>query len=88
MSFHTQKHIEFAHKLMKEQFSFIGGLFSTLLQERCYNLHDNSIQISFLNMHHLTADSNVGYNKNSVNIYDFLFPDADFNYLYLNKEYV
>jgi len=41
----SDKHIQFAQKLIKEQFPLIGGLFSTLFQEKCYNLHDGSIQI-------------------------------------------
>jgi len=41
----SDKHIQFAQKLIKKQLSLIGGLFSTLLQERCYNLHNSSVQI-------------------------------------------
>ena len=74
----SDKHIQYAQKLIKEQFPFIGGLFSTLLQEKCYNLHDGSVQIIHcLSRHHWIAVSNVGCNKNSVNVYDSLFPDVD-----------
>ena len=74
----SDKHIQFAQKLIKEQFPFIGGLFSTLLQEKCYNLHDGSDQIIHcLGRHHWIAVSSVGCNKNSVHVYDSLFPDVD-----------
>jgi len=46
------------------------------LQEKCYNLHDGSVQI-IVGITGLIAVSNVGYNKNSVNVYDSLFPDVN-----------
>jgi len=74
----SDKHIQFAQKLIYEQFPLIGELFSTLLQEKLYNLHDGSVQIIHcLGRHHWIAVSNVGYNKNSVNVYDSMFPDVD-----------
>ena len=74
----SDKHIQFAQKLIKEQFPLIGGLCSTLLQDRCYNLPLNSVQIIHcLRRHHWIAASNIGCPHNSVNIYDSLFSDLD-----------
>ena len=74
----SDKHIQFAQKLIKEQFPSFGGLFSPLLQDKCYNLHDGSVQIIHcLSRHHWIAVSNVGCNENSVNLYDSSFRDVD-----------
>ena len=71
----SDKYIQSAQK---EQFPSIGRLFSTLLQERCYSLHNGSVQIIHcFSRHHWIAVSNVGCSENIVNVYDFLFPDVD-----------
>ena len=72
------KHIQFAQKLIKEQFPSFGGLFSPLLQDKCYNFHNSSVQIIHcFSRHHWIAVSNVGCNENSVNVYDSSFRDVD-----------
>ena len=74
----SDKHILFAQKLIKEQYPLVGGLFSTLVQEKCYNLNHDSVQILHcLGRHHWIAASNVGCTENSVNVYDSLFSDVD-----------
>ena len=71
----SDKHNQFAQKLINEQFPLIRRLFSTLLQERCYN---GSVQIIHcLSRYHWIAVSNAGCSKNLVNVYDSLFPDVD-----------
>ena len=48
------------------------------MQDKCYNLNDGSVQIIHcLSRHHWIGVSNVGCSKNSVNLYDSLFPDVD-----------
>lgn len=70
--------MQFIQKLVKAQFSLIGGLCSTLLQDQCFNLPQNSIQIIHCSQRdHWIAASNIGYPQNSVNIYDSLFNDLD-----------
>ena len=74
----SDKHIQFAQKLIKEQFPVTCGLISTPLQEKCNNFQGGSVQIIHcLRRHHWIAISNIGCNENSVNVYDSLFPDVD-----------
>ena len=72
------KLVQFAQKLIKEQFPSFGGLFSPLLQDKYYNLQDGSVQIIHcLSRHRFIAISNVGCNENSVTVYDSSFCDLD-----------
>lgn len=74
----SDKHIQFAQKLIKEQFPHISELCSTFLQDRCYNFSQNSVQIIHcIQRHHWIAASNIGCLCNSVNVYDSLFNDLD-----------
>ena len=74
----SDKHIQFAQKLIKEQFPKINGLCSTLLQDRYYSFPQNSVQIIHcVQRHHWIAASNIGCLCNSVNVYDSLFSDLD-----------
>jgi len=74
----SDKHIQFVQKLIKEQFPLFGGLCSTLLQDKCFNLPQNSVQIIHCSQrHHWIAASNIGCPHNLVNIYDSLFNDLD-----------
>ena len=74
----SDKHIQFAQKLIKEQFPLINGLCSTLLQDRYYSFLKNSVQIIHcVQRHHWIAASNIGCLGSSVNVYDSLFNDLD-----------
>ena len=59
------------------QFSTIGGLCSTLLQNKSHNdLPQNSVQIVFCNSkYHWIVVSNINCNKEVVNVYDPLFKE-------------
>ena len=70
----TDKHIRLAQMLIRGQFPKIGGLQSTLLQERCHNLPSNSIQaVHCLKRHHWIVASNVLSASGHVHIYSLLF---------------
>ena len=74
----SDKRMQFAQKLIKEQFPLIGGVCSTLLQDKSFNLPQNSLQIIHCSeRHHWIAAFNIGCPHNSVNIYDSLFNDLD-----------
>lgn len=74
----TDKHIRLVQTLIREQFPKIGGLYSTLLQERCHNLPRNSIQIVHcLHRHHWIVASNILSASGHVCIYDSLHTTID-----------
>ena len=71
----TDHIIQYAQQLVKMQFSTIGGLCSTLLQNKSHNyLLQNSFQIVFCDSkHHWIVVSNINCDKGVVNVYDPLF---------------
>ena len=74
----TDKHIQLAQTLIREQFPKTGGLYSTLLQGRYHNLPPNSIQtVHCLRRHHWIVASNVLSAKGYVHIYDSLHTTID-----------
>ena len=74
----TDKHIQLAQTLIRGQFPRIGGLQSTLLQERYHNLPSNSIQVVHcLKRHHWIVASNVLSASGHVHIYDSLHTTTD-----------
>ena len=74
----TDQHMQYSQHLVKMQFSSIGGLCSTLLQNKSHNLPQNSVQVVFCNSrHHWIVVSNMNCNKGMVNVYDSLFKVLD-----------
>ena len=75
----TDRHIQYAEQLVRKQFSTIGGLCSTLLQNKSHNyLPQNFVQIVFCNSkHHWIVVSNMNCNKGVVNVYVKLFKELD-----------
>ena len=74
----TDKHIWLTQTLIKGQFPKIGGLQSTLLQERYHNLPSNSIQVVHcLKRHHWIVASNMLSASDHVHIYDSLHTTTD-----------
>ena len=67
----TGRHIQYAQQLVKIQFSIIGGLCSTLLQNKNHNyLPQNSVQVAFCNSkRQWIVISNMNCNKGVVNVY-------------------
>ena len=74
----TDKHIGFANLLISRQFPHIGGLRSTLLQNRYYCFPSQSIQPIFCKeREHWIVASNVMQDHKTVNVYDSLFTELD-----------
>ena len=85
----TDRHIQYAQQLAKIQFSTIGGLCSTLLQNKSHNyLPHNSVQVIFCNSRsHWIMISNMNCNKEVVNVYDSLFKVLDDETMDVIKNY-
>ena len=81
------KHIQFGQCIIHHQFPGIGGLCSTLLQGRYYELPRNSIQAIFCKIReHWVVASNMHTTKsNVVYIYDSVFDQLDEESLLLVK---
>ena len=75
----TDKHINFANSLISRQFPNIGGLRSTLLQNRYYCFPLHSIQPIFCKeREHWIVASNASDHKTScIHVYDSLFGELD-----------
>lgn len=76
----TDKHISFANSLISRQFPHIGGLRSTLLQNRYYCFPLQSIQPIFCKgREHWIVASNVLQTSDhrTVNVYDSLFTELN-----------
>ena len=70
----TDRHIQYAQQLVKIQFSTVGGLCSTLLQNKSHDcLPHNSVQVVFC--YGICRWSVVS--KGVVNVYDSLFKVLD-----------
>ena len=67
----TDKHIGLAQTLIRGQFPKLGGLHSTLLQDRYHNLSSNSVQIVHCSKrHHWIVASSILSASGHVHIYD------------------
>ena len=75
----TDKITQYSQYLVKKQFSTIGGLHSTLLQNHHKErLPDNSLQVVHCSArHHWILASNIDHKKGVVNIYNSLFTSLD-----------
>ena len=85
----TDRHIQYAQQLIKNQFSTIGGLHSTLFQSQSReSLPDNSIQVIYCSArHHWIVVSNMECKKGVVNVYDSLFTFLDDETVAIVKNY-
>ena len=82
------KHIQFGQCMIRHQFPGVGGLRSTLLQERYYEFPRNSIQAVFCKTRqHWVVASNMHtrFKSNVVYIYDSVFDQLDDESLLLVK---
>ena len=75
----TDKHINFAQRLISSQFPHIGGLQSTLLQDRYYCFPHQSIQAVFCKKreHWIVASNMLTTDSHTVNVYDSMFDELD-----------
>ena len=69
------KHIQFGQCMIHHQFPGIGGLHSTLLQERYYEFPRNSIQENLPTV--VASNMHTIFKSNVVYIYDSIFDQLD-----------
>ena len=75
----TDKHINFAQRLISSQFPHIGGLQTTLLQDRYYCFPHQSMQAVFCKQreHWIVASNMLITDSHTVDVYDSMFDELD-----------
>ena len=74
----SDKHINFAHAILRAQFPQCEGLQNTLLQSRMrWSPGSKIVQILHVRSDHWVVISNIFCSKNVLNVYDTIFDDID-----------